>query len=222
MRVPSCGRATSRMRVLLWPTTGVKSRIGSYCRSRIRCGLTAWVPMVLSRKVAPSGGCCATCSAAMAPPAPARLSTATVALPRPRDICAATSRPMMSVLVPAAKGTTRRIGRSGQLGWAWARAGSARPPAAIRLRRFMARFPPRRRGGSARRRPARNGPGSRLLQARANLATQSAAISHTAPLTSAARPARVFSAAWAMKPRPMPVAMEKVKGIASAVSTAGT
>ena len=34
--------------------------------------------------------------------------------PSPREICAAIMRPMMSVLVPAAKGTTRRMGRSGQ------------------------------------------------------------------------------------------------------------
>ena len=54
-----------------------------------------------------------------------------------------------------------------------------------------------------------------------NFATDSAAISHTAPLTSPARPATAFSSAWLMKPSPMPVAIEKVKGMAMAVTMAG-
>jgi hypothetical protein len=60
------------------------------------------------------------------------------------------------------------------------------------------------------------------LQGSTNFATHNAAMSHTAPLTSPPRPAIVFRAACVMKPRPMPVAMEKVKGMASAVMMAGT
>jgi hypothetical protein len=60
------------------------------------------------------------------------------------------------------------------------------------------------------------------LQGSASLTTHDAAMSHTAPPTSLPRPAIVFSAAWVMKPRPTPVAMEKANGMASAVTMAGT
>jgi uncharacterized protein (TIGR00369 family) len=63
--------------------------------------------------------------------------------------------------------------------------------------------------------------GAHRPHANANLMTDSPAISHTAPETSAARPAIAFIAACTMNPSPIPVAIEKVKGIASAVTTAG-
>src|SRR3972149_5262773 len=54
------------------------------------------------------------------------------------------------------------------------------------------------------------------------LTRKAAAIAHTEPLTSLARPAMGLIAAKAMKPRPMPWAMEKVSGMVRAVTTAGT
>src|SRR4249920_642997 len=50
----------------------------------------------------------------MLPPAPPRLST-TTGWPRALDMRSPTMRPTMSALPPAAKGTIRRIGRSGYL-----------------------------------------------------------------------------------------------------------
>ena len=87
----------------------------------------AMLPM---QSVWPSGGDLATDSEPTTPPAPVRLST-TTGWPSSSDILGATRRVMMSVEVPAPKGTTTRTGRFGKaaapaVGWAMAR----RPPAA--------------------------------------------------------------------------------------------
>lgn len=69
---------------------------------------------------------------------------------------------------------------------------------------------------------ARPAPGTAIrAHPRANLIAESPAISHTAPETSRARPAIAFTAACTMKPSPIPVAIEKVKAMASAVTIAG-
>ena len=54
-----------------------------------------------------------------------------------------------------------------------------------------------------------------------NFPAEAAAITQTAPPTSPGRPARVFTSACTIKPMPMPAAMEKVKGMAMAVTMAG-
>ena len=82
----------------------------------------AMLPM---QSVWPSGGDLATASEPTTPPAPVRLST-TTGWPSSSDIFGATRRVMMSVEVPAPKGTTTRTGRFGKaaapaVGWAAAR-----------------------------------------------------------------------------------------------------
>src|SRR5674476_7214 len=63
----------------------------------------------ISNRVLPSGSACATSSAPMMPPAPARFSTIMLRLRR-LDNCCATVRPTMSLLAPGANGIMRWIG----------------------------------------------------------------------------------------------------------------
>ena len=94
-----------------------------------------WLPY---SRVWPSAGARATASLPMVPPAPGRFST-TMGWPRIVDSRWATTREELSVMPPAAKGTTQTRPRLGQVGWAmagWAMAGVARAVAS-RLRRAI-------------------------------------------------------------------------------------
>jgi hypothetical protein len=102
--------------------------------SRTRLGFTAWVPIVPSRSVRPSGAERATAAAPTPPPAPERFST-TTGWPSRCERKLPGSRPSVSVVVPGAKGTTSRSGRSGQgAGCAAAATGSRAMPLSQRRR----------------------------------------------------------------------------------------
>ena len=81
------------------------------------------------QSVWPSGGDFATASEPTTPPAPARFST-TTGWPRSSDIFGATRRVMMSVEVPAPKGTTTRTGRFGKAAALGCAAARRLPPSA--------------------------------------------------------------------------------------------
>ncbi len=83
----------------------------------------------------PSGALLATCAAPSVPPAPGLFSTM-IGCPSARDIGSATVRAMMSVPLPAVKGTTKWIGLSGNP-CAWAAVAAAIANAARIILVFM-------------------------------------------------------------------------------------
>src|SRR6516164_4043987 len=92
--------------------TGAKSLIGSYGRLALRLAATVCVLAVAMPIVSPSGAALATASAPILPLAPVRFSITICWPSRWLSFCA-TMRAMISVLLPAGKGTTKRTGRSG-------------------------------------------------------------------------------------------------------------
>ena len=136
---PSEGGTISTCGTRAMKDTGSMSRTGSYRSEGNSAGAIDCVLPVVSSRVWPSVAR-ATASAATVPPAPVRFSTTTFC---PSAACkpGASSRAVMSVTPPGAKGLTMRSVARGQSG-ACANAGEASDtPSSARRRTLTARRP---------------------------------------------------------------------------------
>src|SRR6185503_12347084 len=106
------GCTTSRLESRVSIVTGAKSRTGSYGSFAYRFGLTEKLALAANNSVYPSGAALAASSAAMLPPAPARLSI-TICCPNRSVSFCATGRMMRSDAPPGGNGMISRIGLAG-------------------------------------------------------------------------------------------------------------